>query len=200
MKNSMQGMRGGESPQARTITVPLAPCPPRREQKTRIPCPTGAGHRREWGFSTPLATLVGRRRSRTTVQVKVSSSQETEAEALIKWKNSLTSPSPSLNNSWSLDNISNLCNWTGIQCNGGGTVSEIISLTWILLMIISLEGLNLSMDLSKLVGLRELRLGRNRFTGVMPSDIGLIPNLVTLELYNNSFHGQIPSSLGRFIA
>ena len=46
-----------------------------------------------------------------------------EGEALVKWKNSLA-PSSFLH-SWSLTNLENLCNWTGITCNSAGSVSEI---------------------------------------------------------------------------
>ena len=56
--------------------------------------------------------------------LKITTSPTTEAEALIKWKNSLISSSP-LNSSWSLTNIGNLCNWTGIACHSTGSISVI---------------------------------------------------------------------------
>ena len=47
-----------------------------------------------------------------------------QAEALVKWKNNLSSSS-SLD-SWSFIEINNLCNWTGIVCaTSAGEVSEI---------------------------------------------------------------------------
>ncbi|KAL4352862.1 hypothetical protein GQ457_06G028630 [Hibiscus cannabinus] len=57
--------------------------------------------------------------------LKITCSARTQAEALIRWKNTLSVVPPSLD-SWSLSNLNNLCNWTSITCDDAtATVSQI---------------------------------------------------------------------------
>ncbi|KAL2538735.1 LRR receptor-like serine/threonine-protein kinase GSO2 [Forsythia ovata] len=49
--------------------------------------------------------------------------------------------------------------------------------------------------LSFLRRLKEIDMGSNNFTGVVPSWLGTIPELQHIFLDNNSFSGSIPTSL-----
>lgn len=40
-------------------------------------------------------------------------------------------------------------------------------------------------------------LQNNQLSGVVPTEIGKLSELQTLDLSSNQFHGEIPSSLGR---
>ena len=110
----------------------------------------------------------------------ITSSPTIEAECLLKWKNSLIS-SLSLNSSWSLTNIGNLCNWTGIACDTTGSVSEInLSET-------ELEGTLAKFDFSSFPGLTDFNLGTNKLNGSIPSMVANPSNLIFLDLSNNIF-------------
>ncbi|KAK9266334.1 hypothetical protein L1049_021423 [Liquidambar formosana] len=120
---------------------------------------------------------------------KISSSQRTQAENLIKWKNSLSSPS-SLD-SWSLANLQNLCNWTGIVCDTTGTIYEI-----------NLSNANLTGTLSQLnftsfPNLTHFGINHNHFTGLIPSTIANLSKLNFLDLSHNVFYGNIPLEIGQ---
>ena len=122
--------------------------------------------------------------------LKFTASQGTEAEALVKWKNSLISSS-SLNSSWSLTNIGNLCNWTGIACDTTGSVSVInLSET-------KLEGTLAQFDFSSFPNLTGFNLSTNtRLNGSIPSAIYNFSKLTFLDLSHNYFDGNITSEIG----
>ncbi|BBH10153.1 hypothetical protein Prudu_022853 [Prunus dulcis] len=136
---------------------------------------------------------------------------QTEAEALLNWKISLSSSSLT---SWTLTSSrSSPCNWTGIQCNEAGSIVEIN------LVDSGLDGTlnrfdfsafpnlsSLNLNYNNLVGeipvgignatkLTLLDLGSNNFTNPIPPEIGNLSELQVLLLYNNSFTGQIPYQL-----
>nr|GLL16687.1 receptor-like protein 12 [Ipomoea trifida] len=119
---------------------------------------------------------------------------QAEAEALLKWKSNMSLPSSSSLNSWSLSNLKNICNWTGIACNGGGAVSEI-----------NLSHAGLSRDLTQLnftsfPTLKSFNISSNEFSGAIPPAIGDLSNLVLLDLTMNSFDGSIPPQIGNLTA
>ncbi|XP_047167182.1 MDIS1-interacting receptor like kinase 2-like [Vigna umbellata] len=124
--------------------------------------------------------------------LKIASSLTTEAEALVKWKNSLSSPLPPSQDSWSLTNLSNLCIWDAIVCdNTNTTVSEI-----------NLSGANLTgtlsaLDFASLPNLTQLNLNANNFGGSIPSEIGKLSKLTLLDLGNNLFEDSLPKELGQ---
>ncbi|CAN6545281.1 unnamed protein product [Malus baccata var. baccata] len=128
-----------------------------------------------------------------------STSPRKQAESLIKWKDDLSSSSwpPSLLNSWSLTNLSSVCNWTAIVCTKTRTVSEIQ------LSRMEINGTLALFDFSLFPNLTHFNLSGNYFRGPIPSAIGNLSRLTTLDLSNNSlynsyngFSGPIPDSIG----
>ncbi|KAH6820635.1 hypothetical protein C2S53_011105 [Perilla frutescens var. hirtella] len=113
----------------------------------------------------------------------------TEAEALLKWKNNLLSQSSSLN-SWSLNNLTNLCRWTGLRWDNGGSISQI-----------NLSGYNLTgtldlLDFRLLPNVTSLNLSGNSFHGSIPAGIGNLSRLTFLNLSTNMLRGFIPPEIG----
>ena len=53
----------------------------------------------------------------------------------------------------------------------------------------------LSCDLSHLFWCRELY--KNNIQGIIPTELGNLKSLVSLDLYNNNISGTIPASLGK---
>ncbi|KAJ1416639.1 Protein kinase-like domain superfamily [Sesbania bispinosa] len=124
--------------------------------------------------------------------LKITSSPRTEAEALVKWKNSLSPPLPPPLNSWSLANLGNLCSWYAVVCdNTNSTVSEI-----------NFSGANLTgtltgLDFASLPNLTSLNFNGNNFGGSIPSSIGKLSKLTFLDLGHNLFEDTLPSELGQ---
>ena len=114
--------------------------------------------------------------------LNIKSSPTTEAEALVKWKNTLLQSS-SLN-SWSLNNVSNHCNWTGVTCNTAGTVSE---------LHLSEKGINGTLahfNFSSFPSLTYLDMSFNNLSDGIPLDIGNGRQLQYLSLLGNYLNGN----------
>ncbi|KAK3444529.1 hypothetical protein EUGRSUZ_A01336, partial [Eucalyptus grandis] len=121
-----------------------------------------------------------------------SRSPTTEAQALVKWKNSLSPPPPPPSlSSWSLTNITHLCNWTGISCNSDGSISE-ISLSGS-----SLNGTLDALNFALFPNLTCFNVNNNNLEGSIPSSIGNLSQLRFLNLSGNFFEGAIPRSIGQ---
>nr|GMD15533.1 MDIS1-interacting receptor like kinase 2-like [Ipomoea batatas] len=117
-------------------------------------------------------------------------STTTEAEALLKWKSGLSSWFSFPLNSWSLSNLTNHCNWSGIVCNGGGAVSQIN------LPNAYLSGTLHHLNFTSFPSLTRFNISDNYFKGSIPPAIGDLSNLVFLDLSNNWFDGNIPPQIG----
>ena len=123
--------------------------------------------------------------------LNITSSPRTEAEALVKWKNTLLESS-SLD-SWSLNNIKNLCNWFGITCNTAGTVLKLdISFE-------ILTGTLARFNFSSFPNLVYLDMSINNLSGRIPVDIGNATQLQRLSLSYNYFNGNIPYQISHFL-
>lgn len=122
--------------------------------------------------------------------LKFSSTATTEAEALVKWKNTLSTHSL---RSWSLTNTKSLCKWTGIICNVGGNISQI-----------NLSGANVTgtldhLDFDAFPYLTVFNLSNNSFTGSIPSTIGNLSKLTFLDLSKNLFNNVVPLEIGNLL-
>nr|GLL30750.1 probable leucine-rich repeat receptor-like protein kinase At1g35710 [Ipomoea trifida] len=119
-------------------------------------------------------------------------STTTEAESLLKWKSGLSiccGLSFPLK-SWSLSNLTNLCNWTGIVCNAGGAVSQIN------LPFAGLFGTLHHLNFTSFPSLTRFNISHNYINGSIPPAIGDLSNLVFLDLSYNEFDGNIPPQIG----
>lgn len=126
----------------------------------------------------------------TVLPLKITSSPTTEAEALVRWKNSLLY-SYDLD-SWSLNNLTNLCNWTGITCNAARTVSEIVIYNH------EVNGTLAHFNFSAFPSLTNLELGNNNLSASIPVDIGNATQLQYLILSGNHLTGNIPYQISHF--
>ncbi|KAL6271354.1 hypothetical protein ACE6H2_028265 [Prunus campanulata] len=116
-----------------------------------------------------------------------------QAEPLIKWKRSFSSsssPPPSLLHSWSLTNINNLCNWTGIACGDHTTKTRTVSK--IDLSNMNITGTLTRFDFIQFPDLTHFNLFSNKFSGQIPSAIGNLTSLTFLDLGNNDFGQEDP--------
>ncbi|KAL5812660.1 hypothetical protein ACOSQ3_027610 [Xanthoceras sorbifolium] len=99
-----------------------------------------------------------------------------EPETLLKWKETQTnstSASP--------------CRWRGISCDDAGSVTE-MSYT-------GLTGTLQDLDFSSFPNLLRLDLKKNKLSGSVPSNIGLLSKLQFLDLSTNDLNGTLPLSL-----
>ncbi|KAL2967099.1 hypothetical protein AAZX31_16G156700 [Glycine max] len=145
---------------------------------------------------------------------------ETERQALLNFKHGLKDDSGMLS-TWRDDgNNGDCCKWKGIQCNNQTGHVEMLHLrghdTQYLLGVINISSLialeNIEhLDLSNnafpwsyipehmgsFTNLRYLNLSHSLFVGSIPSDIGKLTHLLSLDLGDISYlHGQIPYQLG----
>ncbi|KAJ7949530.1 putative Receptor protein kinase [Quillaja saponaria] len=117
----------------------------------------------------------------------------TQAEALLRWKESL--PDQSLLQSWATpawNNSSNRqspCGWHGITCDSAGNVIEIN------LAYTDLKGTLHNLDFSSFKNLLRLDLKGNQLKGSIPQNIGILSKLQYLDLSTNSLNGTLPLSL-----
>lgn len=121
---------------------------------------------------------------------KIAASLQTEAEALVKWKNSLSPSLPSTLDSWSLNNMVDLCNWGAIVCDSKNTTVSEINLSGA-----NLTGTLAGLDFTSVPNLTRLDLSYNKFNGTIPSDIVNLSKLIFLDLGYNSFNGTLPAEL-----
>ncbi|KAI8566735.1 hypothetical protein RHMOL_Rhmol02G0065000 [Rhododendron molle] len=119
--------------------------------------------------------------------------QNPEVEALLRWKQSLRNQT--IVSSWIFNqtngnsSASSPCNWRGISCNDAGNV------TGLNLAYTGLQGTLDHLNFSYFPLLLRLDLKVNRLNGTIPTNIGLLSNLVYLDLSTNSFSGTIPLSV-----
>ncbi|KAH1151966.1 hypothetical protein GYH30_045448 [Glycine max] len=145
---------------------------------------------------------------------------QTERQALLNFTHGLKDDSGMLS-TWRDDgNNRDCCKWKGIQCNNQTGHVEMLHLRGqdtqyligainisSLIALENIEHLDLSYNdfqrshIPELMGsftnLRYLNLSASSFRGTIPSDIGKLTHLLSLDLGGNSYlHGQIPYQLG----
>ncbi|RXH87245.1 hypothetical protein DVH24_028745 [Malus domestica] len=120
-------------------------------------------------------------------------SPQTQAESLIKWKDGFSSYSvvspPSILNSWSHANLNHLCNWTAVACTKIGKISKIDRSN------MEISGTLTFFNFYLPPNLIHFNLNGNNFRGPIPSAIGNLSGLTTLDLGNNFLDQQIPSEI-----
>uniref|UniRef100_A0A6N2LKH5 non-specific serine/threonine protein kinase n=1 Tax=Salix viminalis TaxID=40686 RepID=A0A6N2LKH5_SALVM len=137
----------------------------------------------------------------------------TEAEALSKWKASLDNQSQSLLSSWV--GTSPCQNWVGITCDNSGSVSNLTlqgfglrgtlhdfnfqSFPNLLILNLAKNSFygSIPPHISNLSKIIIFDLCYNDFTGGIPPEIGLLKNLILLRLCVNHFSGSIPHEIGK---
>ncbi|KAH0682016.1 hypothetical protein KY289_019768 [Solanum tuberosum] len=116
------------------------------------------------------------------------SSNETDQEALLAFRNLVTSDSSHfLANNWTKN--TSFCSWFGVTCSSKR--QRVVALT---LPNLQLQG-TISPSLANLSFLIELNLANNNFHGNIPYGIGHLPRLRVIDLQNNQLQGSIPTSL-----
>nr|KYP57249.1 putative LRR receptor-like serine/threonine-protein kinase At4g08850 family [Cajanus cajan] len=121
----------------------------------------------------------------STVTVAVNS----EAEALLKWKDSLYMPTNDLLSTWSGNSP---CKWEGIQCDKSNSVSTIKLANY------GLKGTLHTLNFSSFPNLLTLDINNNSFYGTIPPqiEIGMLTSLRYIDLSRNSLSGTIPKTIG----
>ncbi|KAF3457541.1 hypothetical protein FNV43_RR02199 [Rhamnella rubrinervis] len=136
-----------------------------------------------------------------------SAATTSEAEALLKWKNSLHNPTThSLLSSWNLvpsynstspstnSSHSSCCQWIGIVCNEFGSVTE-INLT-----SSNLKGTLQYFNFSFFPNLLSFNLSINSLYGSIPSQISNLSRVTHLDLGWNQLSGNIPFEIGMLVS
>ncbi|WJX37516.1 non-specific serine/threonine protein kinase [Trifolium repens] len=115
--------------------------------------------------------------------------EATEAQALLKWKNSFDNQSQSLLSTWK--NTTNPCDdkWKGINCDKSNSISTIN------LESFGVIGTLHSLTFSSLPNLITLNIYNNNFYGTIPPQIGNMSKINVLNFSYNSFDGSIPQEM-----
>lgn len=113
----------------------------------------------------------------------------TDQEALLAFKNEISSNSLQALSSWNTS--TNFCTWQGVICS---KIHQRV-------VILNTSSLRLSGPVSPQLGnlslLQEINLQDNNFYGEIPQEIGKLPHLQFLRLAKNSFTGGIPINITR---
>ncbi|PHT54319.1 hypothetical protein CQW23_08781 [Capsicum baccatum] len=122
-----------------------------------------------------------------SVSISAASSNETDQQALLAFKNLVTSPSHLLATNWTTN--TSFCSWFGVACSPKR--QRVVALA---LPDMQLQG-TISPSLANLSFLSVLNLGNNSFHGGIPYGLGHLPRLRVIDIQNNQLEGSIPTSL-----
>ncbi|KAI6705543.1 hypothetical protein NL676_008505, partial [Syzygium grande] len=110
-----------------------------------------------------------------------------EAQALLNWKSTFDNYSQSLLSSWHGDNP---CGFTGVACDNFGAIAHLN------LSYFGLRGTLDGLDFFRLTSVVSFELANNSIYGSIPSSIGNLSKLNSLNLCFNELSGDIPPNLG----
>uniref|UniRef100_M8C8C9 non-specific serine/threonine protein kinase n=1 Tax=Aegilops tauschii TaxID=37682 RepID=M8C8C9_AEGTA len=127
--------------------------------------------------------------SSNTVAKSISNGSEVDRQALLSFKESITSDPRQVLSSW--NHSISFCSWRGVTC-GITLPTRVISLN---LNSAQLSG-QLSPWIANLTSLERLDLSENRFSGSIPEELGTLRQLQFMILSVNILEGIIPRSLG----
>ncbi|KAM3280970.1 hypothetical protein P3S67_027990 [Capsicum chacoense] len=122
-----------------------------------------------------------------SINISLASSNETDQQALIAFRNLITSPSHFLVDNWTKN--TSFCSWFGVTCSSKR--QRVVALT---LPNLNLQG-TLSPSLTNLLFLSVLNLRNNNFHGDIPYGLAHLPRLRVSDILNNQLQGSIPTSL-----
>ncbi|KAF8080140.1 hypothetical protein N665_0972s0001 [Sinapis alba] len=118
-------------------------------------------------------------------------SLNTDREAFLSFKSQISQTPQSLSFSW--DQNTSPCNWTGVTCNTRNRRVASINLSG--------HGLSgsISLSIGNLSFLTSLQLQNNQLRGLIPKEITNLFRLRVLNLSSNSLEGSLPSNLSKLI-
>ncbi|KAM3280941.1 hypothetical protein P3S67_027961 [Capsicum chacoense] len=122
-----------------------------------------------------------------SVSISAASANETDQQALLAFKNLVTSPSHLLATNWTTN--TSFFSWFGVACSPKR--QRVVALA---LPDMQLQG-TISPSLANLSFLSVLNLGNNSFHGGIPYGLGHLPCLRVIDIQNNQVEGSIPTSL-----
>nr|XP_012569130.1 MDIS1-interacting receptor like kinase 2-like isoform X1 [Cicer arietinum] len=122
-----------------------------------------------------------------TLSLPQTMAEDSEAKALLKWKNSFDNHSQTLLSTWK--NTSNLCNWQGIQCKKLNSVSGISLENY------GIKGTLHSLSFSSFPNLITINIYQNQFYGTIPPQIGNMSIVKIMNFSKNYFDGSIPQEI-----
>ncbi|KAM7495669.1 hypothetical protein LguiB_030278 [Lonicera macranthoides] len=111
---------------------------------------------------------------------------DVQSQALLTWKNTLTSSTDALK-SWNSSGQSP-CSWFGIHCNSNGDVLKIS------LKSVDLQG-PLPSNFQPLKSLNTLIISSTNLTGPIPTQFGDYHELTVIDIGGNSLTGEIPMQI-----
>ncbi|GJM91653.1 hypothetical protein PR202_ga08052 [Eleusine coracana subsp. coracana] len=139
-----------------------------------------------------LSSILVSSSSTFTTSVVAAAAEETDAQALLRFKESIKRDPRGVLSSWQPDQIGNLCSWYGVSCNGEERVTRI-----------NLAGNRLTgtirPDFGRLTRLAVLQLANNSLEGAIPTELGNCSSLMWLDLNSNRLTGPIPRRLGDMV-
>lgn len=116
----------------------------------------------------------------------LTSIEDTEANALLKWKDSFENNSQALLSTWT--KATSPCKWEGIQCDKSKSISSINLANY------GLKGKLQTFSFSSFPNLLELNIYNNFFYGTIPPQIGNLSKIIVLNFSTNllleGFHPQ----------
>ncbi|KAL6602912.1 hypothetical protein ACP70R_043273 [Stipagrostis hirtigluma subsp. patula] len=117
------------------------------------------------------------------LQLATSNETENDRQALLCFRSQL-SGAANVFASWSNASLE-FCNWHGVTC-GARSPRRVIELN---LASYGITG-SISPCIANLTSLRKLQLSNNNFHGGIPSDLGLMSQLISLNLSMNHLEGD----------